>query len=323
MFIRKRGRLCLILTSYRDGQGKVRQRRLGHFRDRETLERAWASLSDSGLGTSLASLRPRAEQLLEELGGSEPHRRAKKSSRSLLALLADYPELAQLDEVKQLALRLQPEPVPGSGEESLRRKVEWEAVRLHPRRHKYGPGEAGLAGYLKSKLELSQHLRQQGLAGLEELRATAEELPESLASLDYAAQLHCLGELEQAKQFLLQLPRELAWRDFNLAACYWSQAESAAALRHLLAALSRDEWVWEALDAQFRGRRGGLGQPYWDRYGQLWDEAGRRFFLTIARLPGVRFNRSEARREGRRPRKLMPDFTHKWILQKALAAAAN
>jgi len=33
MFIRKHGRRYLILHSYRDGRGKVCQRRLGHFWD--------------------------------------------------------------------------------------------------------------------------------------------------------------------------------------------------------------------------------------------------------------------------------------------------
>ena len=69
MFLRKQGRQCLLLASYRDAQGRVRQRRLGAFRDRESLDRNWQHLSQTVPPREqkrLRELRPQAEALLEQ-----------------------------------------------------------------------------------------------------------------------------------------------------------------------------------------------------------------------------------------------------------------
>ena len=111
MFIRKQGRQCLILASYRDDQGRVRQRRLGAFRDRESLDRQWQHLSETlpeRQQTRLSALRPQAEAVLEQLPPeSTPLRdKIRRATIHLLYLLSRQPQIELTPELRTLRTRL-------------------------------------------------------------------------------------------------------------------------------------------------------------------------------------------------------------------------
>jgi tetratricopeptide (TPR) repeat protein len=315
MFLRVIGRQCLVLTSYRDGRGKVRQRQLGSFRNRETFERSWRELGqDPAHRPQLEKLREQAESLLPSLSTSDPGGKVKRAVRTLLHILATEPESVCEADLQLLRQRLQGEP-PADGQQ----KVEWERSRLSPRRHHLGPQNS----FAQSLQDWAEQLEKRGKTtdGLRARQELAERIPGQMAQIEYAAALQKMGQFEQAIQILEATNSQHAWRNLGLASLYWQQGQAGKCLEFMLKALARDGQVAKVLDRQQRGLKPSPdtleGQEYWSRFGDLWDEAGRQFLLCVAMQPVVR-----ARRE-RRPRidKLVSPISRGWLLEKALRAA--
>ena len=314
MFLRKQGRQCLLLASYRDAQGRVRQRRLGAFRDRESLDRNWAHLSQAlppRQQRRLQSLRPQAEALLEQLpSDSIPvGEKIRRATRHLLNLLSQQPEIELSPELQTLRIRLQ-EPAQGDAPQ----RAEFERSRLSPRRRSYWAHEAAIQPYVRSLERVAQDLRQRG--DLQESLAVQQQRMAlthgDRAPLDSAALLHALGRLQEAHDLLAEVPLGNGWRDYHLATLCWQTERPAEAMPHFFRALTLDPEVASNPD-----------HAYWHHYKGMWDEASRRVLNDLASLPVIRFPRARAREIGRTPRKLVPPVAHGWLLDRALKVAGG
>jgi hypothetical protein len=315
MFLRVLGRQCLVLTSYRDGYGKVRQRRLGSFRNRDSFERIWRELAaDPACRVQLKQLRPKAESLLATLPEVDTRSKARRAVRSLLHILATEPNCVLESELEQLRQRLQSQP-PADAQQ----KVDWERSRLSPRRRHLDPQTT----FAQALQERAKQWEEEGELeqGLRDRQELAERTPGEMVQLDYAAALQRVGRGEQAERVLSAMSAQHPWRNLSLANLYWRRGEASLCLDFLLKALARDRQVARVLDRQKRGQRlfpdTHEGQEYWTRFGDLWDEAGREFLLCVAQQPPVRSTRA------RRPQvhKLVSPISVGWLLDKGLKAA--
>ena len=316
MFIRKQGRQCLLLASYRDAQGRVRQRRLGAFRDRESLDRNWQHLSQTvppRQQQRLQSLRPQAEALLEQLpSDSTPLRdKIRRATRHLLNLLSQQPQTEFSPELQTLRTRLQKQEPPQA---DLPQRAEFQRSLLSPRRRSYWAHEAAIQPYVRSLQHIAQDLQQQG--HLQESLAVQQQRMAlthgDRAPLDSAALLHALGRPQEAHDLLTQVPPNDGWRDYHLATLCWQMERHAEAMPHLFRALTVEPEVASDPD-----------HAYWRAYKGLWDEPSRRVLSDLASLPVIRFPRAQARKIGRTPRKLVPPVAHGWLLDRALKVAGG
>ena len=314
MFIRKQGRQCLLLASFRDAQGRVRQRRLGAFRDRESLDRQWQHLSQTVPPREqkrLRELRPKAEALLEQLP-PDPTPLPDKIRRAtchLLNLLSQQPQTELSPELQTLRTRLQ-EPAQGD----LPQRAEFQRSLLNPRRRSYWAHDAAVQPYVRSLEHVAQELQKQG-----DLRQSLAVQQQRMAlthgdraPLESAALLHGLGRLQEAHDLLTRVPLGDGWRDYHLATLCWQMQRQPEAMQHLFRALTLDPEVASDSD-----------HAYWTAYKGLWDEPSRRVLRDLASLPVIRFPRARARQIGRTPRKLVPPVAHGWLLDRALKVASG
>lgn len=143
MFLRQMGRRILILHSYRDGLGKVCQRRLGHFLDSTSLEKQLDELPGRcpEFAGEWVRLRQRAQALLDSTRPLQPReRQARKAIQTLLNWLAEGgdPELVK-------PLQSPPtSPVAEGGEEhKLRAHVQATRDALPSQRGVFGHSDQG------------------------------------------------------------------------------------------------------------------------------------------------------------------------------------
>ncbi len=315
VFLRVIGRQCLVLSSFRDGYGRVRQRQLASFRNRESMERTWRELgADPDHRVQLEQLQEQAESLLSGLSTSDVGSKASRAVRSLLHILATEPESVPEADLELLRRRLQSEP-PADEQQ----KVSWERSRLSPRRRRLGPQPS----FAQSMQGWAEQLEKQGRVpdGLRVRQELAERIPGEMAQVDYAAALQRAGQSQEALGVLQATPAQHPWRNLGLASLYWQQGQAEKCLQFVLKALARDGQVARVLDRQKRGLGPSFdtqqGQEYWRRFGDLWDEAGREFLLCVAQQPVVRAKPERRRRVD----KWISPVAHHWLLEKALRAA--
>ena len=345
MFLLNKGRRVLILHSYRDGRGKVCQRRLGHFCDHASLELVLAKLSQNNPNTQLLALRLQAEEMLNG-GGHKvvtPQQRAeriRRATRSLLAMLAEEEDPEVLSQaavdLSQLQARLSgpeefEEPLAladrelerGSlktAEAGLRDLVKVTASRLSPRRRRFEPTEVKAQPYLRALDGLGKTLHYQDR--LEECAQVMAErvkrCPTSRARLFYGSLLQRLGRNAEASQQYAWASKGEAFRHYNAASVSWQDGRHDECLVHLLRGYSRDTSVVEALQRLEAGKPIYRGAQYWQEFGQLWSDRGRRFILATCTQFLVRNRLSEARERGIRVRDLVPARSRVLVLQRGM-----
>lgn len=352
MYLRKQGRRIYLLQSYRDGEGKVRHRRLGHFADLQGWQRQRAELPlrCPELRGELDKLDRRAESMLE----SQPPPRQPKSRaevirgliRTLLTRLAEEQDeevLASLAADLQLLrarvdpsdtgkLRAEAEQQLQDGdyeqaEASLDKLVLATRATLPARRQTFDSSDPKASSYLEALDRLGEVLlkQDQWQEAAEVLEERVRSCPSSPARLLYGSVLQRLGRKSEATQQYLRLPNSDHDRHYNLASICWQEGRYDEALVHLLRGFT---WSIEPAQALARIQQGksptfGGGGEYWQSYGDLWDDSGRQFILAIAAQPWVRRRLRIAREQGTRFRILISAHSRVWMLQRGLEAAGR
>lgn len=338
MFLRKRGRRVLLLHSYRDGQGRVCQARLGHFEEVDEARRClrssqwredfarrfpevkvdWSRVSEQAREIPKNSTtRPRARPLKVRL---------EEAFSTFLRLLAqaDDPQLTQqIADVVRDRLRLAETQIPEDclekGDESQLEALEWRArAQLEPRRSDFQDGQASL--YLKTLARRAEILQAEGRPA--EACQVLEELTRSQPSddhrADYAAALQALGRTEEASQEYQRIPRDSAVRYYNLATIDCKNGHMDKALGHLMKGMLRDSGIARAEKDRREGRQPVGGQDYWQKFGHLWDPIGRWFLLATYSQVLVRSRLTRAAEDRVRPRELVTGKARQLLLQRVL-----
>lgn len=315
MFVRKRGRRYLILHSYRDGRGKVCQRRLGAFVDAPGLVRQLAELPERcpEMAAFLPKLQVQAEALLREQS-SDPERRAqriRRTARLLSTYLAEEsdPEVLRkvAPELHDLQVKL---PVPESTPLSRSR------ARLSPRRRRYDPSDPQAQAYLQALDQEADHLTEQARIqeGAEVLAERVRLCPTADARLAYGALLQQLGRPKEAEGQYERVPPCHAARHYNCAALYWASNKREEALVHLMRGLTREPEVMQALVRMQQGKPIIRPTDYWQRFGSLWPPDARAFAALICAQSVVRHRLNNMLRRRVLVRELIPAHTRAWLL---------
>ena len=325
MYLRKKGRRIVLLHSYRDGRQRVRQMRLGHLEQDQALDHlddiAWRrdfELRNSDLKLDWDRLRAQAVALIDPdlapLHRPERAERIEQILKTLLQLLNhedDDKVLARVAEAVRLRRRCKRARFERAqecieqgnfkaAESELKDLVAQTRAPLPARRRRFDPDDAQAAPYLKAQAMLSQVLREQGKD--EECAWVQAKLtnccPTREALRDMGAVLQRMGYPEAAMAQYERVARWDSWRHYNLASAAWQQDRKLDALTHLLRGMSRGVEVTEALEHLEAGRKPGRGADYWHRYGSLWNQRARQFFLAVSRemLVRVRLRQAAERR---------------------------
>ena len=327
MFLRKQGRRVYLLHSYRDGRGRVCQRRLAHFVDAVSLERQLADLPtrcpdiDS---KAISKIREQAEDLLPKVEVKSVSRaeRIRRATRALLTLLAEGENPGEVaGELELLRVRLSVAPAKQAGtetEENLREQVLATRGHISARRRRLDPTEAMARPYIDATNRLANFLIRQNRPqeSAEILEQRVSLCPTADARLTYGAVLHRLGRRTEALEQYSLVPKGLAYRHYNSAAACWGEGLQEQAMVHLLHGLMRDPQVVEGLKLS---KKGEPRQDYWHEFGDLWTEAGRRFVLAVCSQLLVRWRLREALNRGVQVRNLVPVRSRAWFLEKVLA----
>lgn len=331
MFLRKRGRRFLLLHSYRDGQGRVCQARLGHFDDVEEARRcldspAWRREFAGRFPDLEVDWARVAQQAAETPASSSPARRANgarslevRLNESLSAFLRLWAQVADVElrqrvaEVLRHGLRLN--DLDGAHLEAL----AWKAkARLDPRRTDFRDGEG--EEYLKTLSLQAEELKARGehreACQLLAVVARGQSSPEHQANYGEALQL--LGRTEEAVTEYERIPRNQAVRHYNLASVHLQVGRMDKALGCLLDGMLRDPHVARASKNLREGKPLAVGQEYWERFGHLWDPVGRWFMLGLYSQPLVRSRLTRAAETRRTPRELVSGPARRLLLQRVL-----
>ncbi len=315
MFLRRMCRRILILHSYRDGRGKVCQRRLGHFTDLAGLERELDDLPRRcpDLHWDGSRLRDQASKLLNEASHSPvPSERARKALRTLLNWFAEEPDPGQL---ATLRVRLRQMDLDESNN-----PIEQARSALPSRRKRFDPSDPKAQAYLETLEQMARH-QDQPEEKAQILGQRVQACPDPQALLQYGVALQQLGRHHEAIEQYQRVPDDEGHRHYNTCSTYWQLGDFEQALVHLLRGIARQP---ETADALFRMQQGKpvlRGGSYWDEFGELWDQIGRRFVVAIARIPLVRRRLRQAQQSQRKVRSLVPPSSRVWMLQKGLAEA--
>jgi len=283
MFVRKSGRQCLLLASYRDDRGKVCQRKLASFRDRASVD---AHLHRLVPAAALDRLRSKALAILDAIGPARkpPHERLRRGARTLLNVLTQRPELEAVEEVGLLRRRLRGEPV------------------VSGRRYWAQDPEVQACGQALERQ--ARELEQQGL--LEEslvvVRQRGDLIRGDRAPLQAARLLQRLRRTQEAFEAVAAMEPGDAWREYHLATLSWQLGRQEEAMGHFYRALRREPTV---------------SPLYWQQYDSLWDEPSRRVLNDLVRLPLIR----GVLRAG--PRTRVPRLARGWLLDRALRIASG
>lgn len=310
MFLRQHGRQVLLLHSYRDGLGQVRQRCLARFRDREGLELHWGHLQREfpAWRPQLDGLRPKAEAMVKDspsppADAGEPLQRA---TRALLRLLSQV----SLEDPRVVATVAPLRARLGAGGESRQDPpddLERHRSAIKPGRTRLDAAELQSAPYLGALMERALHLRERGqkreaLACLRERMQLCPDLEStSLYAFWQGGRRGACGALEK-------LAQADGARDYNLAALHFRAERYEEAVRALLQGIARRPAVAQAL------QRGNEQDAYWNRYGYLWGDGARKFLLKVAGLPQICHRLKRAWARGVRPRTLVRPFYQRALL---------
>lgn len=316
MFLRRSGRQVLLLHSYRDGLGRVRQRclaRMRHLGDWEEFRRLHPDWH------RLEPLQPKVEELLQGKAEVQAGDRLEKAAANLLRLLSEAPE--GLDTPSLQALKRRLAKVPESvGEEQV---LSWRS-RLSPRRRRFDPCEDPVRSCTQALEEWAERLTRDGQESLPALATRAQLCPDLEGKSQYAWRLAEVGQVKASLEVLVELPGGDAWTNCNRAALCWRNGDFASCLDFVLRSLARAPQILGALERQQKGWKalpGQDGSEYWERFGSLWDDAGRKFILGLAQIQGVRYQISRIQRQGVKMRSLLKPHTRERALSRALEAA--
>ncbi|MCW5869625.1 MAG: tetratricopeptide repeat protein [Candidatus Eremiobacteraeota bacterium] len=334
--MRKRGRRVLLLHSYRDGQGRVCQARLGDFSE---VEEARSCLSNPVWREDFARRFPRVKvdwarvlRQAEETPENPPrrsHSRSHSRSRSrslelrldealstflrLWAQVEDAHLTQKIADVLRDRLRLA-ELDPTDLE-----ALEWRTrARLEPRRSDFRDGTADV--YLETLSRRAEQLKAQGRLqeACQVLEEVAQSKPTAEHQADYAAALQVLGRTEEAIAQYERMPRSSAVRYYNLASIYCRNGQMDQALGQLMSAMLRDSQVARAVKSMRAGQTPLRGQEYWQKFGDLWDPVGRWFLLGTYSQPLVRSRLTRAAENRQKPRELVKGKARELLLQRVL-----
>lgn len=346
MFLRKMGRRYLLLHAYRDGRGRVCQRRLGHFEGAEEmrqrlLEPEWRA----GLQRDYPDVRMDWGRLSQDAQRLEaqptlvrpPVSRGKASLQGLVRKLVraaaeeqDQQVLTQALQILQSRVRSlqRVDPQLQRGEEYLQAgqfveaEAEFEAVVWKSRldlpaaRSRLEEPEAG--AHLRALRGLSEALEAQGR--LAESSQVAQQRvrmnPARQALVEYGARLQQEGRLEEAAAQYRRIPWNHGWRHFNLASLAWQQGKREECAEHLLNGLVQADDVAYCLLRIYRQQSPGRSHSYWESFGKLWDEQGRGFVLALYWDPLVRYELEQIRLRHVGCRGLMRNWSLKKLLDR-------
>ena len=318
MFLRKRGRRFLILHSYRDGRGKVCQRRLGDFVDAAGLSRELLELPRRlpEMEPFLARLQVQGEAMLSQRtsGCSEPEQRAQRIRRTARLLSTYLAEEGDPEVLRQVAAELHDLQVKLPAQET--NPLNRSRARLSPRRRRYDPSDPQAQPYLQALDQEAEQLTEQSrlAEGAEVLAERVKRCPTAEARLAYGALLLKLGRGEEAVEQFGRVADCYGARHYNCAAVSWSRNKPEEALVHLLRGLTREPEVMTALERIEKGKA--IVQPtdYWQRFGDLWPPEARAFALRICSQTLVRHSMNNTLRRGVQVRELIPASSRAWLL---------
>ena len=311
MYLRKMGRRFLLLHSQRLGDGRVLQRRLGHFEQGAELRRSlscarWREQfrkKNPGVSVDWRRLQEQAQHLPDDPPRTGREQRIALLKRNLLSLLRE------------------------EGHEGIRGFIqELEShcsdcrSALPARRRRFEASEPRASDYFSALRAQAEQLKAE--ERLEESAAVLQEWVAASASpearLAYGGVLQLLGRLKEARQQLACLDRGDFHRHYQLAALACQQRQSDQALVHLLQGLLLNRSVGEALTELESNRPARQGGDYWERYGDLWDEWSRGFFLVVYRQRPVRMLLSLLIGRGVHVHEVLPGKTRQRLLQRIL-----
>lgn len=340
MYLRKQGRRIYLLHSYRDGQGNVRQRRLGNFSDLPGWhrQRVELPLRCPEFREELDKLHEQAEAMLEtQPAVRQPQARIKALRgliRTLLTKLAEEEDeevLASLSsDLQQLSARVgqgaeaEQHTQQGDFEEAetnLGKLVLASRAALPARRQTFDPSDDKARPYLEALDRLGEVFQQQSQwqEAVEVLEERVRSCPTPPARLLYGSLLQRLGRRQEAVEQYLRLPNSDPDRHYNLASAFWQEGRHDEALVHLLRGFTWSREPVRALERIQQGKPALQNTEYWQSYGAFWDEPGRRFILAIAAQPWVR--RRLRIVQGTRVRSLISAHSRIWLLRRGLEAA--
>ncbi|MBN9415598.1 MAG: hypothetical protein J0I12_09160 [Candidatus Eremiobacteraeota bacterium] len=326
--MRKRANRVLLLRSYRDGEGKVRQARLGHFLSvqeaRDSLRsQDWRddfSRRNVGLKIDWDGLADQAEQLPDADVKPVPQRPlGLRVEEALSTFLRLWPQLEDARRKREIADLLREQLRRMEAPESELETLQWQAeAALEPRRTQRQDGSADF--YLKTLGERASQLQEQGrmdeACGLLERRVTANPSEQNLA--EYGAVLQMLGRTEEAIAQYRRIPRANPIRHYNLASLYCTKGRMDEALTAVMDGLLRDSRIARATTALREGRPPDHGQEYWEKFGHLWDPIGRWFLMGTYAQPLVKLRLSNAAGSRVLPRMLVKGKPRALLLQRVL-----
>jgi len=308
MFFRQVGRKILLLHSYRDGTGRVCQRRLAHFGD---LEEARGQLADPAWQQAFQERYPDLGldgpglcRKVEALQPSEPprrpqsprlnHQKAESALNTLRRLCEQDPELkasiaagllqivqSQPEEEAEVKVRLRQTP-------PQRKELEDLAERLQS----------------EDRLEECCQVRAQLVA----------RFPEEKSWADYGEMLQRLGRDEQALQQYAKLPRKKSLRHYQMASVLIGQQRLSEGLQHLGLGMNRNRDIADALVRIEKGHKPHKGGEYWERYGELWKAPARQFFLAVYKQSLVKMTLARAENLGVHRRRLFSSLASAAVL---------
>ena len=311
MFLRKMGRRFLLLHSQRMGDGRVLQRRLGHFEQAAELRQSlgcarWREefqKKNPGVSVDWRRLHEQAQHLPEDPPRTGREQRIALLKRNLLSLLQEESH----------------EGIRGFIRELERQTLDCRSA-LPARRRRFEASEPRASDYFSALREQAEQLKAEGR--LDESATVLQEWVGASASpearLAYGGVLQLLGRSEEARQQFACLPRGDFRRHYQLAALACQQRQPDQALVHLLQGLLLNRSVGEALTARGAKSQAGQGREYWQRYGDLWDEWSRRFFLDVYSQRPVRMLLSLLIGRGVHVHEVLPERTRQRLLQRIL-----
>lgn len=313
MFLRRMGRKILVLHSYRDGSGRVCQRRLADF---DSADEAAERLADRGWRNALQERYPelvgQAERLparLACLPGSRkriPVTRGREQKvgsalRTLLRLTQEAPSLkaqvaVALLELSQLDLPIDESP-----------RTCWDS--RDPKGAAQCAALENQASLLESQDRLEESCQVRG--------RLAARFPGESTWADYGESLQRLGRGDEAlEQYARLTPRD-SLRHYQMASVLIAQDKKREGLHHLALGMNRDRDIAEALVHIEKGVKACKGGQYWERYGHLWDAPARKFFLNVYQQSVVKMTLSRDQRLGVRRRRVFREHATTVILEQA------
>lgn len=328
MFLRKRGRRVLLLHSYRDGQGRVCQARLGHF---DEVEEARRCLREPAWREDFARRFPHVKVEWDRVtrqAADTPKNPAKASRSRPLAVRLDEALStllrlwAQVEDVRlneQIADVLRDRLGLAERDDRDLETQQWRArARLDPRRSDFRDGAAD--DYIQTLESRADELKTQGRLqeACQVLQEIAHSQPTAERQADHAAALQILGRTDEAIVEYERISRSSAVRYYNLASIYCKDGRMDKALGNVMSAMLRDRQTAKVLECQRAGRPPARGLEYWDKFGHLWDPVGRWFMLGAYSQPLVRSRLNKAAENRRTPRELVTGKARNLLLQRVL-----